>query len=924
MTAHEGLTVLVVDDNEAGRYVKAKTLRQAGYVVLEAGDGTSGVELVRTNDLSLVVLDVHLPDMLGFEVCRRLKALQPSLPVLMTSATYVGSKDRSFGLDEGADAYLTEPIEQPVLLSQVRALHRIYAAEQRLREGERRQAFLLQLSDALRSLTDPGEVEGIACRLLAEQLHVDRAYFIEIDGAAGVAHVQRDFVRSGAPSLAGEHRIADFAWSVAILERGDCHVIADTQSSDVVPERDRPACAALAIIACIAAPLIKRGSLLGALCVTAEKRRNWRDSEVDLIRDVGERIWSAIERARAETALRERNRQLDVIAKVSGQLLLESPSSVSAIIDIARIVADELGFEQFFYFIADEQARVLELVGALGLEEVQRELFSRVRFGEYLCGLVAERRERLIVSDLPSASYPEAEMLRKTGVTFYAGFPLVAEGRLIGTLAFATRRRNQPKSGEVRMLQTFSDQAAVQLARNLGEQRLRESEERLRFAYDIAEIAAWDVDLVQNVSVWSPKLFDMLGIEHAKPPYPELLFNQVLPEDLPALRQAYDGSIANRTTFNHEFRIRRRDGEVRHLIGVGRVVAEAGGRPSRMIGINYDNTERKQAEEQIKLLSREISHRSKNMLGLVQAIARQTASGGPTDFLDRFSSRLHSLAAAQDLLVNDAWQGVQLDALVRSQLAHFGDLIGSRITIAGPPVRLPPPAAQCIGMALHELATNAAKYGALSAERGRIEIIWSIAVDRDCFELTWRESGGPRVSAPSRKGFGTTVIGKMVSVSLGGTADLRFSATGLEWNVVCSAADLLRDQVPAFEANAPNIKSGSRRVLLVEDEPLVAHDLASILEAANFTVIGPAGSVAEALAHLKRHDCEAGVLDIYLRNETSEAIAETLLQRSIPFVVVSAYLANQQPQIFSHAPRVPKPVSAKSLVSALNELMMSS
>ncbi|WP_216329232.1 GAF domain-containing protein [Deinococcus aestuarii] len=167
------------------------------------------------------------------------------------------------------------------------------------------QAFLLRLSDALRPLADPGAIEGEACRLLAEHLDVDRAYYVEMDEAVGVARVARDWVRGGASSLAGEHRTSDFGWSVAILRRGECHVVADTQSSDLVPPEDRPASAALGIIACMGAPLIKAGRLVGALCVTAAHPRVWQEGEVELLREMGERVWAAVERARSEQALAE-------------------------------------------------------------------------------------------------------------------------------------------------------------------------------------------------------------------------------------------------------------------------------------------------------------------------------------------------------------------------------------------------------------------------------------------------------------------------------------------------------------------------------------------------------------------------------------------------------------------------------------------
>ncbi len=137
-----------------------------------------------------------------------------------------------------------------------------------------------------------------------------------------------------------------------------------------------------------------------------------------------------------------------------------------------------------------------------------------------------------------------------------------------------------------------------------------------------------------------------------------------------------------------------------------------------------DITERKHQEERIKLLLGEVNHRAKNMLAVVQSVARQTAAASPQDFLERFSERVQALAASQDLLVEAEWRGVRLTELIRKQLAHFKGLIGSRIELRGPSLLLSASAAQTLGMAIHELATNAGKYGALSVSEGRIAIGW--------------------------------------------------------------------------------------------------------------------------------------------------------------------------------------------------------
>lgn len=177
----------------------------------------------------------------------------------------------------------------------------------------------------------------------------------------------------------------------------------------------------------------------------------------------------------------------------------------------------------------------------------------------------------------------------------------------------------------------------------------------------------------------------------------------------------------------------------------------------------YDVSDRNKAyEEQIRFLMREATHRAKNMLCLVQAIARQTGKGQP-EFIERFNERIRSLAASQELLVRNEWQGVDVDELVRAQLGHFADLIGSRIAIDGQKLRLSAAGAQGIGLVLYELTTNAVKHGALS-DSGRIDVHWRI--DGDAFRMNWTERNGPPVRPPTRQGFGSTVINSMARRNL--------------------------------------------------------------------------------------------------------------------------------------------------------------
>jgi two-component sensor histidine kinase/CheY-like chemotaxis protein len=192
--------------------------------------------------------------------------------------------------------------------------------------------------------------------------------------------------------------------------------------------------------------------------------------------------------------------------------------------------------------------------------------------------------------------------------------------------------------------------------------------------------------------------------------------------------------------------------------------------------------------DRVRHLLKEMDHRSKNIFSLVQAIARQTAVASPGEFATKFSERIHTLAASHDLVVKSRWKGIEISDLIRVQLGHFVDLLDSRIELDGPPVRLSVKAAQTLGMVVHELATNAAKYGALSNDSGRVEIGWRA---NDAFTIGWTERDGPHVEAPRRHGFGSTVVKTMAESNLDGEVDLDFAPTGLRWRVVCPSSKVL-------------------------------------------------------------------------------------------------------------------------------------
>jgi len=249
--------------------------------------------------------------------------------------------------------------------------------------------------------------------------------------------------------------------------------------------------------------------------------------------------------------------------------------------------------------------------------------------------------------------------------------------------------------------------------------------------------------------------------------------------------------------YESEYRIiRPSDGMVRWIFGRGRAIRDKDGRPVRYSGVDIDITERKQAEEQLRILMHEVNHRANNLLAVVQAMAHNMLdTTDPAEFVGRLTQRISALAASNRLLVTGRWQGVQLDELVRSQLSPFVN-VGERAVLSGPPLILSPPAAQTLGMALHELATNGVKYGALSVPGGTLRIAWNVVAGNDgqAFEMSWLERGGPGVVAPIRTGFGHVVMARLTEDTLGGKVDLDFAPDGLHWKLTCPAARVLEGQ----------------------------------------------------------------------------------------------------------------------------------
>ena len=199
------------------------------------------------------------------------------------------------------------------------------------------------------------------------------------------------------------------------------------------------------------------------------------------------------------------------------------------------------------------------------------------------------------------------------------------------------------------------------------------------------------------------------------------------------------------------------------------------------------------SEEHVRLLLSEVNHRSRNLLSVVSAIVRRTTAPSQEEFVKRFLDRLQALSASHTLLAKNEWQRISVSELISAHLAHFEDLMERRIRLDGPPLDLSVAGAQCIGMIVHELATNAIKHGALSNEAGYVDITWQVKDGgaEEHFAMSWTERGGPPVASPTHSGFGSTVIKSMAELGLDGAVQLEFAPSGLTWRLACPAKKIL-------------------------------------------------------------------------------------------------------------------------------------
>jgi two-component sensor histidine kinase/CheY-like chemotaxis protein len=341
--------------------------------------------------------------------------------------------------------------------------------------------------------------------------------------------------------------------------------------------------------------------------------------------------------------------------------------------------------------------------------------------------------------------------------------------------------------------------------------------------------------------------------------------------------------------------------------------------------------ERRKSVEQQDLLIAELNHRVRNILSLVRALLQQSSDDqrSVTEFVSSLGSRVDALARAHDLLTRDLWGPGSVRDLITDEFhAYVGSKV-DRIEIRGDDIGLRPDALSTVAMVLHELTTNAAKYGALCDRRGRVVLTLTVLPSGE-LDMHWEEIGGPAVKPPQRAGFGSTVIERAVPFTLGGTATVQFLVAGLQARLriparhVVSLAEVTRArrEIAPTEPAPDRPLSGS--VLLVEDNMLIAMNAETYLRELGADHVEIASNVDRAFSLIERVTPNAVFLDVNLGDETSFGLADHLVERAVPFAFMSGYADGPAiPKRFGDVPKVSKPYkiddirrAARSLASA--------
>ncbi|HET9716058.1 MAG TPA: response regulator [Pseudolabrys sp.] len=486
---------------------------------------------------------------------------------------------------------------------------------------------------------------------------------------------------------------------------------------------------------------------------------------------------------------------------------------------------------------------------------------------------------------------------------------------------------------KTRQLEQLNRELEARVAERTAElgsaaRQLRQSERLRSLALAAGQMGSWEWNVARGTIVWDQGQCGIFGVDSATfVPTVESVRPLINSEDFELLQHAFNKATKESNTFQTEFRVRRPNGEVRWCTGTAAASFDERGRVVWVSGVTADVTERRRAEERQKLLAEEVDHRARNVVTVVQSIMRLTRAKSIDAYIDAIEGRIGALSNAHRLLAGSRWEGADLGRLVEEEFAPYRADGSGRVSASGPVILLPPATAQTIALALHELATNAAKYGALSSGAGHVELAWW--TDSKKVELSWTEKDGPRVCPPTHTGYGSRAIVAGIERQLGGAVNFDWRVDGLRFTLSIPnnvEEDAFSGGMTTIGADDSDIGNGdsdsnAKRVLLVEDEPLVSMMLADMLLAFGHKVDGPYNRFNDALLAAQTNNVQAGILDVNLGGDKTYAVADILASRNIPFAFVTGYGPDSITPEFADAPVLQKPIEAAKLHALLQSIV---
>jgi PAS domain S-box-containing protein len=458
---------------------------------------------------------------------------------------------------------------------------------------------------------------------------------------------------------------------------------------------------------------------------------------------------------------------------------------------------------------------------------------ERIPLGGGLIAQCAIDKRRLLITEMPAYVAPVSFSTFKAVPQNVIVLPILFENQVKAVIELASI------SAFTKLQMTFLEQltASVGIVFNSVEaamrtegllKRIQDGEDQQNLALAAGKMGSWDWDLVKGCCVWDEGQKQIFGVDPAS-------FDVVFPNvrklvdrgDWKMLCRLFKQARQDGAARQVEFRVRRPDGGTRWCLGSAVAVRDAGGRVSRIRGVTVDITERKEADERQSLLAREVDHRTKNVLAVVHAIVSLTRAEDIKQFSAAVEGRVQALARAHSLLSESRWCGAKIADLIQGELACYRTPNLERIRISGKGLSLHPSAVQALALAVHELASNAAKHGALSVPSGSVEVTWESRGDQ--LELRWIERGGPPSEPKAPLGFGMRVIKASVETQLSGTVEFDWGYDGLQ----CAIWVPCRPKMELFDNFWDSIQDAGirhsdtrelgprRRIALVKDEGVV-------------------------------------------------------------------------------------------------------